>query len=140
MPRPRQFRVARLIGLCIKRIAKDNETVYDFDGILPVLAIQIFYSKCYHKMLKENQIVQLIKPGLTRLDLWWRSDLLPQILRAIGSTQRHLKDVTLVKGENIQLDKNVYKALAPALQQVNSLEINFGTKEIIYSLKVDLHY
>ncbi len=140
-----QREVESLARLCVEKVYNDRKTVYDFDGILPELAIEIFYGKCREKVLKENQICQLIKPGLVKLHLdLWNSKFLPQVLRTIGETQRHLKDLTLKvnlclkkfgpRSKFIKLSDDVYEALAPALQKVVKLALNFGAKEILHSI------
>ena len=98
----------KLKTLSIDYIAKDKDTKYDFNDLLPSLAMDVlmrkldlYNAKSDDGILKFEHVDGLIMPGLEHIDLEIPMDNLGcKILKTIGKTQRALKFVILARDMN----------------------------------------
>ncbi len=79
---------------CVKFIAKDKKTKYEFHEIMPNLAMEILNEKLDLDNLKISEVKDLIKPGLKKINIEIpENELGLEIIKVIANTQQALNDL-----------------------------------------------
>ncbi len=138
--RPKKPSASSLKNICIKFIALDTRTKYDYEGILPTLALEVLKRKIHFNNVKFVDVDALVKPGLTHINMRIPEDGSGiRILKAIGRTQKALKDVRLYPGQKENFFDDTPKEMLEAFKDFSQCLKTVVRLEFYIHLPVDKH-